>query len=409
MEVLIFFGVIFVIRLLMALGDSDGGSAPYAQARREAPKFELRVNCDVIRLDNGSSLDVIRVESRGMFPNAMPGFGLISLLDGAGNTLQCLMPENQEQETLSYLHAVRDGDGVFAFLPHHGSSDWATLASIPKIFLLPKSSGRIRVQAKLRIFCPGSTSADDYRYPVIRNGDRVDGDYPSKTISSDHAFISFDSGYSEIEGERINAMAYSAVVAVLMSAADGSIESEELDALKVQLSRRATSFSDPTAFKEKTSSAVKSTLRALKSDASQDELLDIALSSIAECGNESLCVETLDLCLEVLAADGEVDEAEAKFLRDVGRRLGVENRIVSDMLTKRVAVDGLDFEKSGDSNDFSVLGVDESMSPAEIRRSLNAAFRKWNGLVHHEDEEIADKARAMLDTIGEARRALLGE
>lgn len=391
---------------LSGVGNAVGDVKREREIRRELSKFEVRVKPDTVQVESGEALDVVRVEVKGGVPTSSAGFGLISLVDGAGDPIQCLVPQDQEPDTLSYLHLIKDDEGVFAFIPGHGTLDWATLAIVPKLFLLPKNSGPVRLKATLRIFCPGSGHAEEYVRPEIRNARHVGGDSPARTIESAYALVNFPAGYSEIEDERTDAISASAVIAVLMSAADGQIEEGELEVLKTQLGRRAGSFSDPAAFKGRTSAAVQSALRELENGASPESLLGEALSIVVKYENEALCIETVDLCLEVLASDGVVDEREAKFLRDIGRQLGVESGIVSDMLVKRVAVESLVFDQT-DSADFSVLGVDSSMEPAEIRKVLNAAFRKWNGLVHHDDPDIAEKARSMLDLIGDARDALL--
>jgi uncharacterized tellurite resistance protein B-like protein len=109
-------------------------------------------------------------------------------------------------------------------------------------------------------------------------------------------------------------------------------------------------------------------------------------------------LDTLDLCLRVAAARGQVSEAQATLLKKLADSLGIERARLRAMAEKILPINMHDVQ----DNEI-VLGVTTDMSQDEARQQLNHEYAKWSSRVISSDPAIQKQADQMLQLIAEAR------
>ena len=109
----------------------------------------------------------------------------------------------------------------------------------------------------------------------------------------------------------------------------------------------------------------------------------------------------LELCMDVMAADGKAEASEIEALDRIANMLQVDAQAYRELREQRMAkLTDVD-EVEGNLN--TMLGITADMQSDDIRAHLSAEYRKWNSRVSHSDEKIRARAEQMLLLIGDAR------
>jgi uncharacterized tellurite resistance protein B-like protein len=393
---------IFGPMILKAMFASGSVAVERGQVKRTHGDMSIRVRSDHVTLETGASIEMLLVEMKGLIPKSVgTSVGFIHLEDNLGRSVQCIDQNKQEPTTVYFQEVVKANDEVFAFRGDAFFTDWVTIAAVPTIFLLPADSKQVQLRARLRLH----QLVDSNSVPIFRDGAQISGAKPSASRVSGAVEFEFKQGYLSLQRNRERALEASMKLGVAASAADGNVQSEELDVIREAAKRHCDASSDGEAMKLRIQGVVRDALASVKSSGQTRDLVRSATEVLREIESEALSIEAIELCVQVLAADGEADEREMDFVYRLCDRLEVPRDLVREMLTKKVATEDLIF--SNDNNPFSVLGIDAAMSHDEIRSALNQAFRKWNSLVNSDRVETASRATEMLELIGRARREFL--
>ena len=124
---------------------------------------------------------------------------------------------------------------------------------------------------------------------------------------------------------------------------------------------------------------------------------------LAEIGDKKTKYDTIELCLDVMAADGEAASQEMEIIRSMADQLGIKMADLEKMREK-VTLE-ISTDKTSSVGLESLVGLDESWSVEEKRRHLMKEFQKWsnrlNALPEGAERESAQK---MLDNIAKLRK-----
>ncbi len=105
-----------------------------------------------------------------------------------------------------------------------------------------------------------------------------------------------------------------------------------------------------------------------------------------------------ELCLDAVRARGFADQQDLSLLDSVAAWLEIDRAkaatLFDDFLPATI--------RSVDEPD-AALGITTDMSPDDVRRRLNAQYRKWHARVTSPDPEVRAQADAMLTLISSAR------
>jgi hypothetical protein len=122
-----------------------------------------------------------------------------------------------------------------------------------------------------------------------------------------------------------------------------------------------------------------------------------------EIGEKSDKYEALELCYEVMAADGVADDNELRIISSVAKDLGLDMQEVSKMRDQKIL--HLNSNVASQANIEVMLGIEPDWTHDEIKKHLRVEFQKWNNRLNTlEEGEERDNAQLMLDRIAEARQ-----
>ncbi|MGI9296734.1 MAG: TerB family tellurite resistance protein [Gammaproteobacteria bacterium] len=348
--------------------------------------------------DDMDSPMVKAIEGKGIFPHRREiniSF-ITSLLDKTAGRKPVLCPvENfQEPKTIAYQCERRAGR-----LGPGGIGDWQPLGFIIPV-LIPPRGGKRRLAAVLRM-------VDADNPPEIVAG-RADSDHPGliwkKEIDFD--WIYDGKGYEEAKEHRDEARTLSLKIAMAVAMADGSLDSAEGGLMQRWIKREISPYEEEE--RERLKNLYNTALRESFAEAKRGELdIDELASRLNEIGEKPIKYDAMELCFDIMSADGVAHSAETEILRRVARALELDMREVEKMRDKTVVEMGADFSEDGGAE--NLLGIDPNWDEARIRKHLRAEFVKWNGRLESLPAgEAREKAQRMLDLIAQERKKIGG-
>jgi tellurite resistance protein len=191
-------------------------------------------------------------------------------------------------------------------------------------------------------------------------------------------------------------------IGMAVAMADGSLDDAEGEVLKHWIKKTIAPFSD-----EKRESLKSLYNDALRESYQQAKSGDLILSKLTErmneIGEKSAKYETIELCFEVMAADGVADAEELSTIHKVAEALDLDFDEVTKMRDQTIV--DLDASASTATGIESLLGIDPSWSKEQTKKHLRSEFQKWNNRLNAlPDGDERNNAQAMLGAIAEARQ-----
>jgi len=188
-------------------------------------------------------------------------------------------------------------------------------------------------------------------------------------------------------------------LAMAVAMADGALDDSEGSVIKKWMKKALSTYSKNAQqdIKKVLNKAMKSAhLDSQKNRLSKSKIVE----RFIEIGDDTAKYEAMELCYEVMAADGIADDEEIKVLHRLGDALELE---VSE-LDKIRDLKMMDLSGSLKSDEKSLLGIDPDWTNEEVQSHLKSEFKKWNARLNNlqsgPDKEHAQK---MLDLIGTER------
>jgi tellurite resistance protein len=110
----------------------------------------------------------------------------------------------------------------------------------------------------------------------------------------------------------------------------------------------------------------------------------------------------LSLCVEVIAADGELHAEELKSVRSIASGLGLDYDQLQSLLDKQFVKSAV---TSAQENLEAIVGIDPSWDKERIRKHLANQFMKWNSRAPAaKTVEDQGRIRMMLDAIAKLKK-----
>lgn len=405
--ILVFFAWI-LIRLLL----SAGARTVTAAARSATGKGSLSENMELafrgmgdltVRFkdttlgeDDSGPLAKL-VEAKGLFPltkTKQIGF-VTSVFDKTGGELEpviSVIETFQEPASVAYQHTVEVGK----VSPDQGFASWVKVGVVcPEILLTPFGGDR-KLIAVVRM-------VDSDKPPRILNGYH-DKDDPGllwqRSIEFDfHVSVK---GYKEAATHRDEARALSITIAMAVAMADGSLNYTEGRVLQDWISRAISPFAGEKrdSLKQLYNGAMKEAYAAAKAG-------NLSLSRLTErlneVGEKSIKYEAIELCFDVMAADGKADPEEMKTIRKVAAALELDYNEMENIRDQRII--GLTASVAGQSSVEDILGIESDWDRERIKAQLRTEFNKWNNRIGTLPEGAErENAQSMIDLVAEARK-----
>jgi len=361
--------------------------------------YELRIRLVDIHLgENGDGPPAKRIEAKGLFPltrKKKVGF-LTSVFDKTSGNLEpvhCFIKEFQEPRTIAYQHLSSTGE----VSPGGGFLDWVGIGLIiPDVMHFPYSGNR-NVVVMVRM-------VDLDNMPDIFLGFRTNNDSGilwNNTLEFGHNFT--DKGYEEEARDRDEATAISIKIAIAVAMADGSLDDSEGKVIKKWVTRVVDTYKNKDKrehFRKVYNSAMKEAYRlSLNGNLSLSDLT----SRLNDIADKSTRYKTIELCQEIMVADGIADRSELEIIKKIAEALELDQNEVKK--TQQEKILKLNKTSKGQSNIEEILGIDRSFDTDKIKKHLRIEFQKWNNRLNTlSPGKEREEAQQMLDWIAEARK-----
>jgi tellurite resistance protein len=341
--------------------------------------------------------DVLELKGKGLLPikkrtNIAFITSIVDMTDGEPMPVLAALDDFQEAESRAFQHQVFAGQAN----PDSGFISWVRVGAVIPSLLIPPKSG-------LRDLVAITRMVDADNPPPINLG-YSDSKHPGYITSFEYSFEEnfSEQGYQEEAENRAEARGLIIMLGVLVAMADGDFAEEEGKIIKDWIIRSIATYSDDRreelkkdynkAFKDGYEKAKKGTL-------SISEITD----KLDEIASKSQKYEAIDLCFDVMAADGVADEEELNVIKNISKALDLDFNEIQKMKDQRLIK--LSTAIKSQSSVEAMLGIDPDWSPDQIQKHLRSEFTKWNGRLNTlPDGEERENAQRMLNLIAEARK-----
>jgi tellurite resistance protein len=357
--------------------------------------LDVRFNNTVLNDDPDSPV-VKQIEAKGLFPvtsSANVGF-VISIFDEDGDDLEpivSIIEQFQEPGSVVFQQVTEMG----SVSGDQGFGSWVKVGTVIPDLLQPPIGGNRNLFVVVRLI-----DLDDP--PVIRHGFRESeqGMFWEKVLRFAHIFE--EKGYKEAAEHRDEARGLAIRIGMSVAMADGSLDDSEGDILRKWITKEIEQYTDDVyeEMKEQYNEAMRSAYVDAKNG-------DLSLSNVTmrlnEIGEKKTKYDAIELCFDVMAADGIADAEEMKVIRKVAEALDLDLDEIEKLRDQKII--GLDVSVSHQASAEELLGIEPDWSEDDIKRHLRAEFQKWNNRLNTLPEgEERENAQRMLDLVSEARK-----
>ena len=411
MEFLGFIGIILIyfffnlflnagVKTVKAVGKAAVGKGSIAGNLENEVKgmgeLRLRVS-DKSMGDNSDEGRFKSIEGKGLFPiSSKTRIGVVTSVfvkvDGELTPVLSAIDEFQEPESTVFQWSQELGDCE----PGWGYSDWVRFAPIVPEYLIPPYGGNCTLNVFIRII-------DLNNPPSIRHGyhgSNKSGLLWQKSLVLEHNFEG--KGYLEASEDANQARAFAVKLGVSVAMADGTLDDEEGVVLKNWIKKTIEPYEGDR--REELKNLYNNALRESYELAKSGELsLSETTANLSEIAENAQKYEAIELCFEVMAADGVADPEELKTIHAIAGALDLNYEEIERLRYQKLV--GLERPISQDSSVEEVLGIDSSWPVDRIKKQLRLEFQKWNGRLNSLDAgPDRDKAQDMLVAIADARK-----
>ena len=328
-------------------------------------------------------------------PRTMNAASSISAFDATNGDddldfLISLVDQAQEPDTVCFgmmnnIGQVNEGDAF---------TDWVQLGAIaPDLVQGPKSGNRT-IKVVIRLFNANNP-------PSIRAGFSDGGEtFLVKTLEFDHFFK--EKGYEEAAQDREEAQALSLKIGVAVAMADGSLDDAEGEILKNWIVREVSAYGE-----EKQKRLKKMFNESLKEGFAQAQSGNLALSPLvdrlAEIGEKKTKYDAVELCFDVMAADGVADPEEMVVIRKVADALGLDMDEIEKM--RESVTLNLSTSLTSEEGLESLVGIEEGWSDDQKKKHIRTEFQKWSNRLNSLPEgDERDAAQNMLENLSALKK-----
>lgn len=347
--------------------------------------------------DDPDSPLVKQIEVKGVFPvaNALGSVAfVISVFDNTGDELApviSILDEFQEPGNVVFQHVSE----MPPISPNQGFVGWERISAVFPDLLQPPFGGKRDLLVVVRLIDLASP-------PSIQHGfaDSSEGILWQSNLPFTYEFA--EKGYREASEHREEAQALSVKVAIAVAMADGAFDDREGEVIAEWIRRAIEPFDSEK--REELKSVYNDAMREAYADAKDNSLSLSALTErLNEIGEAKVKYDAVELCYEVMAADGEADPEEMRTIRKIGEALDLDLAELEAMRDQKIV--GLESHISSGGNVEELLGIESDWSDDKINSHLRSEFQKWNNRLNALPEgPERENAQTMLDMISRARQ-----
>lgn len=357
---------------------------------------KLQFKVEKLPKDEDSIYETFGVFSKGN-PNVAlehPAMLIFKLFDKTtGLPIVSTFEVTSEEDSRVFEHAVSIGNMQDKYWP-----DWARVSAlIPESLVGPhKGTRTLELQCFLWY---------EHLKPQFERGYLPEDSSHSGGINvftHDFNFNLINAGYLEVDEERLEVQVASIKLAISIAMADGSLDKSEGTEIKKWVKGIVDSAgeSQRDEIKETLNNALEEAYNEVKGSSINIEKV---CADIKDIGSVADKFDLIELCLDVMAADGEADKEELKQIEQISKLVGIDYDEISKMKDQRLIK--LDPTSSSNSGLEEKLDIDPEWDKEKINKHILSQYGKWNGRLNSLSEGIErENAQKMLDLIAEARK-----
>ena len=376
-------------------GDELSSASDKEREFLDPPQMKVRVR--EIAVDDRPAK---QIEVRGPFPfqayGEKVGF-IVSVFDDTDDEFHPVISAVeafQEPYSLAYDSRVKVG----YVPPGSGLDPWAPIGVFfPEIMLGPYGGHR-QFLAVVRL-------VDVRTEVVIVNGSVLQGkDGVYWTGACKFSCSLGDRGYIQFHQERRDLQSVIIQLAAAVSVADGNLDREEIQVILqkiVQWIGKSESVYDGLSDTQRERSYKAIAKHALNKAMADKIDTDALLTRLRRDGDQKLWYEVLELCFDVMAADGTADSDELSILHKIGVASKIDTRDIAKLRDRKIV--DLEIDNKVNTSIEELLGINADWDPPKIKRHLRKEHKKWNSRLNTVPEGKArENAQKMLNLISEA-------
>lgn len=359
-----------------------GASAP--------PEFAIRMDRDQVEVPTGESIEIYRFSILGSIPVTSSNtpvevaFRIDDITDGLKKPVFCTVSEFKAENSPHFLFKAE----LPRISPDEYLADWVPVGgTLPDLLICPRSGKRT-----LNILATAHKKA-------------------GRTFSrAEFVFEHFskESGYLDDIENHGKREALAIQIAMFIAGSDGSIDPTEAAVVKAWASKGLQSFEGDSLARARNlmNQTMKSAFAAVQTGGASSTTLNQLTEEFSGIASTGQKLGLLELCLDVMQADGVADPGELRALDQMVVTLRVEKAKYESLRDKRFAKIE-NFRLTGDDDLARILAIDPTAPKAEIKKKLTALYNKWNSRATAGDAESRKKAEGMLERIAEGRKKYL--
>ncbi|PHR93138.1 MAG: hypothetical protein COA69_04090 [Robiginitomaculum sp.] len=341
--------------------------------------------------------EVLELSGKGIIPVKKPTnisfiTSILDMTDGDPVPVLAAIDDFMEPESRAFQHLIE----AMHVSPNTGFVSWVRIGVVIPSLLIPPHSGQRNLVAVTRM-------VDADNPPPINLG-FCDSSHPGHLAAYQYSFQENfeDKGYEEAATHRDDARAFIIMLAVQVAMADGDFADEEGKVIKDWITRSIATYSD-----ERKEELKKVYNKAFKDGYEKAKKGTLSISKITnelnEIASKAQKYEAVELCYDVMAADGVADEAELDAIKNISQSLDLDFQEIQKMKDQRLIK--LSTKLESQSSVEAILGIESDWSHDQIHKHLRKEFTKWNGRLNTlSSGEERENAQQMLDLIAEARK-----
>lgn len=400
MEIVI--GLIIFIVLMILNGSSSNPSQNHSAkiSNPDIPKNQkellyLKITKEKANKDN---LSIYNIDVQGLLPNKykLSLIGALYLYDEeSGHPFLSNFTQTDESSTSRVFHrSINFGPqnaGLFF-------SDWVPVSKFFIEGIQHPHSGERRVRVAVFYY--------DANTPVIfEHGRVIQGENNVLHISEKNIILHFEEpGYIDAIDDEYNCKPLMVAISMSMAMSDGSLDKSEGTIMKNWIKKEVDYVHD-----EKKDDLKKQLNASLES--SYKEMLhkgnvNSSINKFNKIATKDMKYKLIQLCLDVLSADGVADEAELKTLEKLTSKMGLNLDNVQKMKDKTlIKIDIKTSNTAHSASDESVVGLKEGLSNEDALKFIKKEYRKWNGrFTTLSPGNERDNAQRLLDALARLRK-----
>ena len=384
--ILIFLAIVFGIPLIRFLfGAFFSGDDPHQSMRESSNMKNFSFQLKRRLADDDVPFERYEILGKGIFPNRNKTqltfvTQLLDVTDKDENPKHVISSTEEFQSEVSPVFIdERKGpevEGGFGFI------DPTVIGIIIQDILIPPKSGTRSIEVFLTIKDGNDDNLETYSQPLQ---------------------LVFDQkGYEESYEEREEAFTLDIQMAVFVAFSDNEFHKTEGALIKNWMTTALEYFNDED--KEKVKERFNKTFKKSFEQAKEGKL---SLSKITkrfnEIGDDRLKYQAIELCLDVMAADGIADEGELEAIRKICNSLELDFDEVQKL--KDVRLKDLKMRVTEGTSLEELVGIQPNWDNDQIKKHIRNEFKKWNSrLTSSKNEGEKNNAQEKLNLIAELRK-----